>query len=192
MPGKRISVRGTSGSGKSTLGKALAEILQVEFTELDSLNHMEGWTERPVDDFRRLVSERVRGDGWVVDGNYARVRDLVMDRADTLVWLDYPLAMILYRLTIRIFRRAIRRELLWGVNRESLWRHFFSRESLYLWVLQTHRRRRRDADALFSQPNPGLTMIRLRSPSEANRWLDTVRREVTVRTQGSEPSASGV
>jgi adenylate kinase family enzyme len=179
--GRRIRVCGTTASGKSTLGKALADAIGVPFVELDAFHHMPGWQERPDEDFRRLVSEAVAGDGWVVDGNYQKAADIISPRADTIIWLDYPLPVILARLTRRTFARWWRRELLWGTNRERLWRHFLvPRDSLYWWVLTTHRRRRRQSDeALRPELNPGKVLLRLRSPAEADRLLEQVRRGST-------------
>ena len=72
---------------------------------------------------------------WVADGNYRAVRDLVWSRADTIIWLDYPLIVNLWRLTRRnIVRIATGAELYHG-NRESFRTHFLSRDSLYLWAL---------------------------------------------------------
>ena len=69
-----------------------------------------------------------------------------------LVWLDYSLPLIMWRLWWRVLRRALRREVLWNGNRERLWTHFFSRKSLFLWALQTHRRIRATYPHTFRQP----------------------------------------
>ncbi|WP_025226752.1 shikimate kinase [Fimbriimonas ginsengisoli] len=174
-PGKRISVRGSSAAGKSTLGKELARRLDLPYVELDGINHQPNWKEIETEEFRRRVGEIVAQDGWVIDGNYARVRDLIFERCDTVIWLDYSLPVILWRLTRRIFRRSLRQEVLWNGNRERFWWHFFSKESLYLWVLTTHRRRRGQADEFFASPElQGKTGIRFRRPSEAKAWLESV------------------
>ncbi len=171
LPGNRINVGGTSGCGKSTLSASLGLILDIPHIELDSLNHMPGWTIRPNEEFRALVSEAISQEKWVVDGNYSRARDLVLARADTLILLDYPLPLILARLTRRTFRRWSRNEVLWGVNRESLWKHFFTRDSLYLWVLQTYRRRRQQALDLIADPqNRDKTVLHFKSPSATDEW----------------------
>jgi hypothetical protein len=63
--------------------------------------------------------------------------------ADTLVWLDLPLSLVMWRLLRRTLRRVTTQEDLWGTgNRESLRRSFFSRHSILLWALKTHRRNR--------------------------------------------------
>ncbi len=64
--------------------------------------------------------EAVAGDDWVVDGNYGAVRDLVWERADTVVWLDLPRRVVMRRVAIRTIRRALTREELWNGNREPL------------------------------------------------------------------------
>jgi hypothetical protein len=52
-----------------------------------------------------------------------------------LVWLP--------RLVRRTLGRVVRREELWGANRETLRSVLFSRESLVLFTLRTYRTRRR-------------------------------------------------
>jgi adenylate kinase family enzyme len=87
---RRVSVVGNSGSGKSTVAAALAAALGVPHLELDGVFHQPGWEPLPADSFRAVVAAAVAGDGWVLDGNYSAVRDLVWARADTVVWLDLP------------------------------------------------------------------------------------------------------
>ena len=64
--------------------------------------HQPGWTELPVEEFRAKVTAATSGDGWVVDGNYTIVRDIVWNRADTIVWLDFSRRVV----TTRIVRRS--------------------------------------------------------------------------------------
>jgi hypothetical protein len=51
--------------------------------------------------------------GWVLAGNYHHVRDIVGPRAEAIVWLDYSLPLVFWRLTVRTVRRAETREVLW-------------------------------------------------------------------------------
>ena len=41
------------------------------------------------------------GDKWIIDGHYRDVRHLVWRRADTVLWLNYPLGLIAARLLRR-------------------------------------------------------------------------------------------
>ena len=100
---------------------------------------------------------------------------MIWGRADTLVWLDYPLPVVLGRLTRRTLRRVMTREVLWNGNRETWRGAFFSRDSLFLFLLRTYPRQRRDYPALVAQPQfAHLALVRLGSPREAARWLDAL------------------
>jgi adenylate kinase family enzyme len=110
---RRVSVIGTSGVGKTRLARMLAGRLAVPHIELDALFHGPGWQPREPEDFRRDVDAATGGDGWVVDGNYHHlVQDTVLARADTVVWLDLPRAVVMWQVVSRtLLRIALRREL---------------------------------------------------------------------------------
>jgi adenylate kinase family enzyme len=168
----RIVVVGSTGSGKTTLARALSGALGIPHIELDALHWGPRWTPVADEAFRERVRDAVAAERWVCDGNYSVVRDLLWQRADTLLWLDYPLWLIYWRLVPRTLRRGLRRELLWGNNRERLWEQIFSRDSLFLWVLQTYWRRRREFPILLQQPAYAhLRVVRLRSPRQTESWL---------------------
>jgi len=170
---RRISVAGASGAGKTTVGRALAERLELPFVELDALCHEAGWQEAPDDVFRERVEAAIAAapDGWVIDGNYGRkLSDLVLERADTLVWLDIALNVCLRRLWRRTWGRILRGEELWNGNRESLRTAFFARDSLFLWAVTSHRPRRRTLPERLAR-HRHLDVVRLRSPEEVERWL---------------------
>ena len=172
MDGPRIVVVGVTGSGKSTLARQLAERYGVPHVELDAHNWEANWVPAPTDVFRARVAEGTAGDGWVVDGNYSKTRDITWPRATTIVWLDYPLHLILWRLGLRILRRSVTRERLWKGNQESLRTHLFTKESLILWALQTYKRRQREyGEAMYRWESEGVQALRFDSPKEAERWL---------------------
>lgn len=172
--GQRINVVGTSGSGKTTLAQRLSRQLDLPHVELDALYWRPNWTEPQRDVFRQQVAEALNKPRWVVDGNYSTVRDIVWGRADTVVWLDYPLSLILWQITRRTVRRAARQQELWQGNRED-WRRMFSRESIIVWAVQTYRRRRRQYQTLFADPaHAHLLKVRLLSPRHTENWLATL------------------
>jgi adenylate kinase family enzyme len=169
-------VVGTSGSGKTTMAKRLAERLSVPHIELDALHWGPNWTEEPNEVLRERAEQAVSGkNGWTVDGNYSAVRDIVWPRADTVVWLDYSLPLIMWRMTRRIISRSILREPFWHDNRESLLRHLFTKDSLYLWILTTYRKRRREYPLVLAMPEHAhIKVIHLSSAREARDWLASV------------------
>ncbi len=168
---RRISVVGTIGSGKTTFAHKTSKLLSASHIELDALHWEPNWVEAPNDLFRERVKQSLQGDSWVADGNYHQVRDVVWSRADTVVWLDYPFRTIIARLTRRTLRRIRTHEQLWNGNQESI-RGLFSRDSVFLWAIRTYRRRRKQYPILLSKPeNSHLTVVRLRSPREAEEFL---------------------
>jgi adenylate kinase family enzyme len=161
-------IASASGNGKTTLGRKLAAGLDVPFLELDSLVHGPGWAETPDDDLRALVEPVVAGEAWVIDGVYrGKLGTLVLDAADTIVWLDLPLRVWLPRLLRRTVRRVVRREELWNGNRETFRDAFWGRDALVPFALRNCYRRRR----LYPVELAGLPVVRLRSAAEVDRFL---------------------
>jgi adenylate kinase family enzyme len=68
----RIVVVGTSGAGKTTLARRIASRLELPHIELDAINWQAGWrdlTRHDPQEFVRRVTEAIRGEAWVADGN---------------------------------------------------------------------------------------------------------------------------
>jgi adenylate kinase family enzyme len=173
MSPRRIVVVGVSGNGKTTLSKRLATTLGVPFTELDSLMHQPGWVQADPEDFRRNVEAAIdRSEGWVLDGMYqSQLGDLVLRRADTLVWLDQPLPLVLRRLIVRAVKDIVMKRDLFNGNRQT-WRFaFFMRDSLLSFAIKQHFKRRKEWPQGIGAP-PSLEIVRLRSPREVERWLE--------------------
>ncbi len=169
---RRIVVFGTTGSGKSWLAERLATEKGLRLVELDALFWGPGWQAAPLELFRHRVECETRDGDWIAVGIYGQVRDIVWQRADTLVWLDLPLSLVMWRLFWRTLRRIVTQEDLWGTgNRESLRRTLLSRDSILLWALKTHSRNRRRFGEECSNFAAGRTVIRLRSSRDVERFV---------------------
>ena len=170
---RRAAVVGTSGSGKTTLAASLAQRLGLAHVELDSLYWGPDWTPAPRERFREQVARALSGEAWTTDGNYGAIRDIVWARADTVVWLDYSLPVVMGRVTWRTLRRSALQEELWNGNRERFREAFLGRESIIWWALSTYRRRKKQYPVLFEQPEDAhLRVVLLTSPRAARVWLD--------------------
>ena len=172
---RRVAVIGGSCTGKTTVSRRLAATLGVPHVEIDALHHDPGWQEAPAE----LLQTRVRAaldsapDGWVADGNYrSKIGSLVLERADTVVFLEPPFRVAFWRALRRTIVRTITREELWNGNREQI-RHLFTRYWIPWWVLQTHRHYAREIPQRVAE-HPHLELVHLKTPRELAELLDSI------------------
>ena len=170
---RRVAVVGCSGAGKTTFARALAGRLSCAHVELDALHWEPGWRMADLEVCRARVAAATDAEAWVCDGSYGKVRPIVWGRADTLVWLDFSLPVVLARLARRTATRVWTREELWNGNREVLRDHLRpSKDNLFVWAVRQHPRHRREYPAALTEPAYAhLRLVRLRSPREADAWL---------------------
>jgi adenylate kinase family enzyme len=180
---RRVAVIGPSCSGKTTTAGRLAAILGVPLVELDALHHDANWTEAPTDLFQERVRTALAAapDGWVVDGNYyGKLGPLVIDQADTILWLDIPYGKAVLRVLRRTFGRILRRTELWNGNRETL-RSSLGRESIIWWVLRRHR----GFAARWASRLEGRNVVRV---ADVDAWLQSIQatESMSGSSKGSE------
>ncbi|MGW2894706.1 adenylate kinase [Streptomyces sp. NPDC001212] len=173
---ERILVVGVTGAGKSTLARALSRRLSLPYHEMDAL-YFNGpdWAvnDELTEDVSRLTAEPC----WIVDSlGYPEVRDLLWDRADTVIWLDYPKRAVMPRVLRRSLRRTVTREVLFGGNRET-WRDWLSREHPARWAWCQHGPRRREIERRVRDPRfAPLDTLRFRHPNDTAAWLASLPR----------------
>jgi adenylate kinase family enzyme len=98
---KRIAIVGSSGSGKSVLARRLGEILQMEVWHLDAILWKPHWVLTTREEQKQIQQQLVSGDSWIIDGNYNSTLDIRLEAANTIIFLDMPRMLCLYRVLKR-------------------------------------------------------------------------------------------
>jgi hypothetical protein len=164
-PAKRIAVLGCSGSGKSTLAAALADRLGLPYVATEQMFWTEDWRPTPPAKVRASIGEVVARDRWVTDGNFDSDRDLLWARAELLVWLDLPLAVVVTSVVRRNLGWWWRRTPVWGGQRMTLAKAIGGVRH----VLRSHRLKHSLYPEWLAdfEPTP---VMRMRTRSELARW----------------------
>ena len=169
----RILIAGTSGSGKTTFAQRLGAILGIPHTEMDSLHWGENWTPRP--SFEADVDELAAQDSWITEWQYSQVRERLMERADTVIYLHYPRWFVEQRVIRRTLHRAVTREKLWAGNTEPpLWSVFTDPENMIRYTWSSYPK----YEPLMAEArrnHPDKRYIEFRAPREAEKFLRAVR-----------------
>lgn len=176
---KFINIIGTTGSGKSTLARQLAQKQQLQYIELDNLLWLDDWQESSNAALLTKLKTAVEDaeTGWVLDGLYTRTTQMMMEKVDTVIWLDYAFHINLYRLTKRTFGRVICRKKLWedSNNRESL-KLMLSKESIFIWLIKSYPKNRKKYLALMQNPDyQHIRFIRLTTPAQTRHFLEHLK-----------------
>ena len=99
---KRVLIIGPCGSGKSTLARELAPRMGLPLVHMDQLGWQAGWVETEKAELNARLAEVVAQDQWLIEGNYGSTLAPRLERADTVIYLDFPIRLCLSRLIRRI------------------------------------------------------------------------------------------
>lgn len=167
-PMRRVLVSGISGAGKTTLARRVSDALALPYTELDSLHHGAGWVKRP--EFEADASALAAGDRWITEDQYQTfIGDLLWQRADTVLWLDLPRRVVMWRVITRTFVRMVLRTELYNGNRERV-SNLASSGHPIRWAWSQHADRRARTEAKLAE-HPAVHVERFRTTAEIDRWL---------------------
>jgi len=100
--GKKIMIVGSGGSGKSTLSKIIGTATGTPVIHLDKHFWNPGWVITPLDEWIPRQTALLSGDRWIADGNYGGTMELRLERADTVIFLDFNRYICLFRVLKRV------------------------------------------------------------------------------------------
>ncbi len=97
----KVAIVGSPGAGKSALAQQLGESLNIETIYLDRYFWQPDWREKPRDARIEILNELVRKERWIIEGTYLGSSEPRLNAADTIIFLDIPLWLCLYRIRQR-------------------------------------------------------------------------------------------
>ena len=98
---QRILIIGNAGGGKTTLAVKLGAALDLPVIHLDALFWNPGWKSTPREEWRAQLVELVKRETWIMDGNYDSSLDIRLPSADTVVLIDLPRRVCIWRVVTR-------------------------------------------------------------------------------------------
>ena len=168
---KRVIVIGSGGSGKSTFSRQLGEITGLPVVHLDALFWKPNWISTPKDEWAGIVRREIEKPAWIIDGNFGGTRKMRMNAADTIIMLDLPRWLSMYRILKRWFtyRHRTRPDMAEGCN-EKIDREFV----MWIWSYRKTGRVRAFKD-LETQSEKNVVILRTRR--EVSEFLERMRLE---------------
>lgn len=98
---QRIMIIGSSGSGKTALSQLLSKKFNLPLYHLDLFFWKPNWVPTPDEEWKAFIKKLVKEDKWILDGNFTSTLDLRIQHADTIIFIDLPRALRLYRVVKR-------------------------------------------------------------------------------------------
>src|SRR5205823_3969632 len=98
---EKIAIIGASGAGKSTLAKKLGSILKIKVFHMDRFCWLRSWKGKTGDTRIDILQELVRGKQWIIEGTYLDSSAPRLEAADTIIFLDTPSPLCLWRIIKR-------------------------------------------------------------------------------------------
>lgn len=122
---KKIMVIGCPGAGKSTFARKLRDRTGLPLYYLDMIWHKPDKTNITRQEFDEKLSEIVKKEKWIIDGNYGRTLEIRLKECDTVFLLDLPISVCLAGAEARI-----------GTQREDMpWKEETMDEEFRDWIL---------------------------------------------------------
>ena len=167
---RKVLVIGPGGAGKSVFANRLGELLNIEVLHLDKFHWRPGWVELPKVEWLKTLKELLGRDSWIMDGNYSGTLDIRLEACDTVIFLDMPRWLCLWRVLKRamMYRNGSRPDMAEGC-RERLNLEFIR------WIWNYPSRRKPKVVAMLTSNAQRKKIVWLRSDSEVERFLARAR-----------------
>ncbi|KHF39913.1 topology modulation protein [Halalkalibacter okhensis] len=173
----RIMVMGVSaGVGKSTFARKLGRLIKTEVYHLDKLYWKPNWVEASLEEFSAKQQAIVKQDKWIIDGNYSNTYDIRMKYCDTIIYIELPLYVCLYRVYKRWLTNIGRTRIDMGVGcNEKLDAQFIK------FIISTYYDRKKQMKYRMKefQQHPTNQVITLKSKKEIQSFLESLHSEKT-------------
>ena len=101
---KKILILGCCGAGKSTLARQLNAKTGIEIIHLDQYYWKANWQETEPTEWKKRVQKLADRPVWIMDGNYGSTLDMRIEKADTIIYLDSPTYLNLWRIIKRTWQ----------------------------------------------------------------------------------------
>ncbi len=127
---KRILVLGSSGVGKSSFARKLHKKLNIRLINLDEHYWKPNWEKPTTEDWEEKIQELIQEESWIMDGNYRSTLYLRFPVADTIILLDLPWWICMYRVIKRQIRKnrideipGCKEIIRWNLLRWVIWKY---------------------------------------------------------------------
>lgn len=163
---KRILVIGSGGAGKSTFARRLHEATGLKLIHLDKVFWQPNWTEMPKDEWKKQVENLVKGDEWIMDGNFGGTMEMRVKACDTVIFLDMPRTLCIYRALKRVaaYRKTTRPDMAEGCDEK------FDLEFLS-WIWNFSKTTKPKIEKLLEKYRNEKKIIRLKSKKEVESFF---------------------
>ena len=165
---ERVMVIGCCGAGKSTLTRKLKSILKLPVIHLDQYYWKPNWVETPKDEWCKTVQSLAEQPKWIIDGNYGGTMEIRLEKADTVIFLDYPTWRCMLRVIKRIikYKGKVRPDMVEGC------RERFDIDFLH-YVLVFNLTRRKSILQKIRKFEDGFNLVVLKNDSEVKQFLNS-------------------
>lgn len=168
---QRVMVVGGPGSGKSTLARVLGNRTGLPVHHVDQIIWAPGWVMRSTEESAPIARDVEAKEQWVIDGFLTETWPTRAARADTLIWLDLPIGLRLWRTVKRLIQNfgRVRPDMADGCP-EQVSGEFIG---FLWWMWQTRTSQREEFEILIAE-HPHLTVHHLRSRTAVVQFLKEV------------------
>ncbi len=163
---KKVLVIGAGGAGKSTVARRLGQLLDIEVKHLDKFYWRAGWKEPAKEEWLQTITELTSNDSWIIDGNYGGTLEFRLQHCDTIIFLDMPRLLCIWRIAKRrlLHRNRSRPDMAEGCNEKLNW-------EFIQWVWNYSRTRKPKVIKMLHEQAQDKQVVWLRSSAEVERFL---------------------
>lgn len=166
---KKVILIGSGGSGKSTLARQIGTKLNLNIYHLDALFWKPNWVGVPRSEQIAVQKDLVKKKEWIIDGNYGGTLDIRLHAAETIIFLDIPRTICVYRAFKRMvkFRKKTRPDM--GAGCEERIDFGFLK-----WIWNYPKKQRPEIMKKLAGLSKEKQVVILRSPKQVQRFVEAL------------------